>query len=426
MLDRRSGPLGTISGVGSEEHAAMRPPAGRRRLARSALLGRSHGRRNGRNLAAAGCRVIGYVRRQERRQDSGVRCDAHNGHRRTVRTAEDRDQHAAPTTPLCAASFRRPRYRRIGRGPLARRHPPLDRARISTAAAAECAGAEHGAAVRAHVAAPVFGNPDAARARQLFIIAAGAAIDVERCRPLTDNLGQTLVVGEDPVLANLIKLLGNIMTATTLEVLGETVARASKARLRSKALHRYSDLDDVRGSCPTTVYGNKIVEESYAPGFVMPLALKDVRLALGEAERAGVSMPSATMVRDRLTAGIRPRPCRPRLDGARPCRPCGGIGNRRSRNVNREVVGPTAERVRATHSWICRWLRRPPPRSRQIYRRDVVAADFTARAGAVALGQAEPRITLQKLLRVKVGSLSARTSALTLPNVVCGLCLMPS
>jgi hypothetical protein len=40
--------------------------------------------------------------------------------------------------------------------------------------------------------------------------------------------------------------------------------------------------------------------------------------------------------------------------------------------------------------------------------------------------QAEPRITLQKLPRWKCGSLSAITSALTLPKVVSGLCLMPS
>jgi hypothetical protein len=40
--------------------------------------------------------------------------------------------------------------------------------------------------------------------------------------------------------------------------------------------------------------------------------------------------------------------------------------------------------------------------------------------------QADPRITLQKLPRLKVGSLSARTSVLTLPNVVSGLRLMPS
>jgi 3-hydroxyisobutyrate dehydrogenase-like beta-hydroxyacid dehydrogenase len=36
----------------------------------------------------------------------------------------------------------------------------------------------------------------------------------------------------------------------------------------------------------------------------MPLALKDVRLALAEAENSGVPMPSVQVVQDRLTTGI--------------------------------------------------------------------------------------------------------------------------
>jgi 3-hydroxyisobutyrate dehydrogenase-like beta-hydroxyacid dehydrogenase len=36
----------------------------------------------------------------------------------------------------------------------------------------------------------------------------------------------------------------------------------------------------------------------------MPLALKDVRLALNEAENAGVPMPSVGVVRDRMITGI--------------------------------------------------------------------------------------------------------------------------
>jgi 3-hydroxyisobutyrate dehydrogenase-like beta-hydroxyacid dehydrogenase len=36
----------------------------------------------------------------------------------------------------------------------------------------------------------------------------------------------------------------------------------------------------------------------------MPLALKDVRLALAEAENVGVPMPSVGVVRDRMTAGL--------------------------------------------------------------------------------------------------------------------------
>ncbi|MBO0718026.1 MAG: NAD-binding protein [Rhizobiales bacterium] len=42
----------------------------------------------------------------------------------------------------------------------------------------------------------------------------------------------------------------------------------------------------------------------YAAGFVLPLVLKDTRLALAEAKTAGAPMPSASVVRDRLITGI--------------------------------------------------------------------------------------------------------------------------
>ena len=52
------------------------------------------------------------------------------------------------------------------------------------------------------------------------------------------------------------------------------------------------------------IYGDKIARQDYAAGFVLPLVLKDVRLALAEAEKAGVPMPSVSVVRDRLITGI--------------------------------------------------------------------------------------------------------------------------
>jgi 3-hydroxyisobutyrate dehydrogenase-like beta-hydroxyacid dehydrogenase len=53
------------------------------------------------------------------------------------------------------------------------------------------------------------------------------------------------------------------------------------------------------------IYGEKIARQQYGSGgFVFPLALKDVRLALNEAELAGVPMPSLIVVRDRLITGI--------------------------------------------------------------------------------------------------------------------------
>lgn len=179
----------------------------------------------------------------------------------------------------------------------------LSMSTISTAAASLLAG-EHALRGQGYVAAPVFGNPDAAKARQLSIVAAGAPADVVRCQPLFGNLGQrTFVVDTDPAHANLVKLLGNMMTATTLEMLGEAVAL-----LRKRALDPKAFIDILTGTMfggrVHRIYGDRIVEERYAPGFVMPLALKDVRLALAEAENAGVPMPSVGVVRDRMLTGI--------------------------------------------------------------------------------------------------------------------------
>ena len=179
----------------------------------------------------------------------------------------------------------------------------LSMSTISTSAASELAK-EHARHGQGYVAAPVFGNPDAAKARQLFIVAAGAQADIERCQPLFDSLGQkTFMIGTDPEHANLIKLLGNMMTATALEMMGEAVAVALKRGLDPKP---FIDImtSTMFGGRAHKIYGDKIVRQSYESGFVMPLVLKDVRLALAEAESAGVPMPSVSVVRDRLITGI--------------------------------------------------------------------------------------------------------------------------
>jgi 3-hydroxyisobutyrate dehydrogenase-like beta-hydroxyacid dehydrogenase len=174
---------------------------------------------------------------------------------------------------------------------------------ISTAMASRLA-AEHAQRGQGYVAAPVFGNPDAAKARQLFIIAAGADDDLSRCQPLFESMGQkTLMVGPEAWRANLVKLMGNMMSATALEMISETVTV-----FRKRGLDPQPFIDIMTGTMfggrAHKIYGDKIVRESYAPGFIMPLVLKDVRLALAEAEAAGAPMPSVNVVHDRLVTGI--------------------------------------------------------------------------------------------------------------------------
>jgi 3-hydroxyisobutyrate dehydrogenase-like beta-hydroxyacid dehydrogenase len=178
----------------------------------------------------------------------------------------------------------------------------LSMSTISTGASAALL-LEHERRGQGYVAAPVFGNPDAARARQLAVIMAGNPAPCDRCRPLTESLGRTFVIGTDPAQANLFKLLGNMMTATTLEVLGEIM---TVLRKRGQDPQQFVDImtGTMFDSRVHKSYGSRLVAGSYEPGLTMPLALKDVRLALAEAEMAGAPMPSVGIVRDRLITGI--------------------------------------------------------------------------------------------------------------------------
>jgi 3-hydroxyisobutyrate dehydrogenase-like beta-hydroxyacid dehydrogenase len=180
----------------------------------------------------------------------------------------------------------------------------LSMSTVSTAMASRLARA-HESSWQGYVAAPVFGNPDAAAGRELFIVAAGMPGHIDRCQPIFDAIGQRVFrIGNDPAAANLVKLAGNALSAATLEMLGEVFALARKRGCDPQQLLSVFT-STMFGSRVHKVYGGKIAEQQYATGgFVFPLALKDVRLALNEAERAGVPMPSLSVVRDRLITGI--------------------------------------------------------------------------------------------------------------------------
>ena len=173
---------------------------------------------------------------------------------------------------------------------------------VSPSLARRLAGrhAERGAE---YVAAPVFGRPDAAAARKLWICASGRAR--ERVRPVLGALGQGVFdFGDDPGAANVVKLSGNFLIASALEAMAEAfalcekngIARTSAAALFSSTLF----------ACPIyRSYGDTIAGERYVPaGFRLALGEKDMALVLGAARESGVPMPAASLVHDRLLAGL--------------------------------------------------------------------------------------------------------------------------
>jgi 3-hydroxyisobutyrate dehydrogenase-like beta-hydroxyacid dehydrogenase len=161
----------------------------------------------------------------------------------------------------------------------------------------------HRAAGQRYLAAPVFGRPEAAEARKLWVVAAGRHEDVDRARPIFEAVGAgSTVVGEDPWQANVVKLAGNFTIAAMIETLGEAFALARKSGVDAKTF-----LDVINSAVFKSPiyqnYGLTIADARFdPPGFRLRLGLKDVRLALKVADEANVPMPLASLLHDQMLA----------------------------------------------------------------------------------------------------------------------------
>ena len=153
------------------------------------------------------------------------------------------------------------------------------------------------------ISAPVFGRPEAAEAAKLFVVAAGPNDAVESCTPLFDAIGQrTFRFGEQPWVANLVKLSGNFLIASVLESLSEAMALVGKAGIDQHAYLEF--LTSTLFAAPVyKTYGGLIADKEFQPaGFAAPLGLKDVGLALAAGEQFRVPLPLASLIRDRFLA----------------------------------------------------------------------------------------------------------------------------
>jgi 3-hydroxyisobutyrate dehydrogenase-like beta-hydroxyacid dehydrogenase len=145
---------------------------------------------------------------------------------------------------------------------------------ISVALARRLAGAHREAGQR-FVSAPVFGRPDAAEAGRLFVIAAGAAVDIDRAAPALDAFGQKrFYVAEPPEAANVVKLSGNFLIASMIEALGEALALVDKSGVPQRTF-----VDIITSTLFDTpvyrTYATLIAERRFEPaGFAAPLGFK--------------------------------------------------------------------------------------------------------------------------------------------------------
>jgi 3-hydroxyisobutyrate dehydrogenase-like beta-hydroxyacid dehydrogenase len=152
-----------------------------------------------------------------------------------------------------------------------------------------------------YLAAPVFGRPDAAATRKLWITLSGKETAKARVRPVLDQLGQGVFdFGEEAGAANVVKLAGNFLIISAIEAMAEAFTLAEKNNIdRTQIAELFGQ---TLFACPIYQnYGRMIAQQRYEPaGFKLSLGLKDVTLALQTAKDSQMPLPLASLLHDRL------------------------------------------------------------------------------------------------------------------------------
>ncbi len=155
------------------------------------------------------------------------------------------------------------------------------------------------------VSAPVFGRPDMAAARKLFVAVSGAPVAVAAARPLLELLGQSVHdFGEDPGAACLVKLAGNFLMGSAIEAMAEACALAEKSGV---APDRFMAMMlDTQFACPFyRALGPIVARRDYQPkGSPLSLGLKDMSLAWQVAVAARTPMPLLQLILQRQLTAI--------------------------------------------------------------------------------------------------------------------------
>lgn len=156
-----------------------------------------------------------------------------------------------------------------------------------------------------YLAAPVFGRPDVAAQHALWICVAGPQKAKQQAEPFLRHLGKKIYdFGDKPENAIAVKLTGNMMILSVIELMAEAFAFAEKSGVSIDAFHSFLT-DSLFPSPVFQTYGKLILNSKFTPaGFKMGLGLKDIDLFLRAAESLRVPSPVASLLHDRLMTGL--------------------------------------------------------------------------------------------------------------------------
>lgn len=143
--------------------------------------------------------------------------------------------------------------------------------------------------------APVSGGSEGAQQGTLSIMVGGSEADLERARPVLEQLGKSVTLVGPIGSGQLTKAMNQVIIAGTYAAIAEGLALGLKAGVDIEAAHKAIS-GGAAGSWGLSNRGPNMIGNSYPLGFRTRLHRKDLGIALEAARELGVPIPLAAYV----------------------------------------------------------------------------------------------------------------------------------
>ena len=152
--------------------------------------------------------------------------------------------------------------------------------------------------------APVSGGDVGAKNATLSIMVGGDPKAFDRVKPLFAHMGKTITYCGPSGAGQLTKLVNQILVSVTNLAVSEALnfARANKLD-EAKTLAAVSG--GAAGSWQLTNLGPRMIAGDFAPGFMIKLQNKDLRLALEAAKESGLNLAALNLVHELFDKGMK-------------------------------------------------------------------------------------------------------------------------
>jgi len=143
--------------------------------------------------------------------------------------------------------------------------------------------------------APVSGGDTGAKAGTLAIMAGGDKKVFERCTPVFQAMGKTITHVGSNGMGQTVKLCNQILVSVTNMAVCEAILFAQKSGVDAKTMVEATK-NGAAGSWQLANLGPKMADRDFAPGFMIDLQQKDLRLALEAAREMHLPTPALGLV----------------------------------------------------------------------------------------------------------------------------------